>query len=128
MNPDPASIYHTMGQRDAMAALCALIRRDGLTPGVRSAIEQLAGVNPENPHIEPVLEILDEAEREVIFVVEDDHAILYAGTEFEGACNVIQGGNLVDVWCNGKLLGEVDFNGKWVFKTGHCDCPDGFER
>lgn len=62
MTPDPASIYHHMGQRDAIAALCALIRRDGLVPGVRSVVEQLAVVNPENPHIEPVLEILNEAE------------------------------------------------------------------
>ena len=61
------------------------------------------------------------ADGKLIFVVEDDHAIMYAGTEFAEACNVIRGGNLVDVWRNGKWLGEVDFNGEWVFKTAFCD-------
>lgn len=120
-----SEIYHYLGQRDAIAALCALIRRDGLIPGVRCVVEQLAEGNPENPHIEPVLEILDAAEANLIFVVEEDHAIMYTGTKFTEACNVIRGGNLVDVWRNDKWLGEVDFNGKWVFKTAHCNCPDG---
>jgi len=104
----PSSIWYHMGHQNALEGLCALIQRDGLVPGVRSVVEHLAEVNPENPDIEPALEILNEADRNLIFVVEEDHVIMYAGAKFAEACNVIRGGNLVDVWRNGKSsLGAV---------------------
>jgi hypothetical protein len=55
-------IYYYLGSRDALATLCAAIRLHGLVVGTRSIVEQLRGFNPENPHIEAVLKILDECE------------------------------------------------------------------
>lgn len=57
---DDAKMYHHLGSRDAIAGLCAKIRSQGLVAGVRSAVEELRSVAPENPHIEPVVKILKE--------------------------------------------------------------------
>lgn len=62
--------------------------------------------------------------RTLIFVVEDDHAIMYAGTKIAKARNKIQGGNLISVWRSGIWLGDVAFDGTWISKTDRCDCPD----
>lgn len=61
---------------------------------------------------------------ELTFVVEDDHMILYAGTEIAKARNVICGGNIISVWRSGTWLGEVSFDGVWIFKAAEWDNPD----
>ncbi len=60
----------------------------------------------------------------LIFVVEDDHVITYAGTEFAKARNVILGGNRIVVWRDGIWLGDVNFDGKWLLSTDRGDRPD----
>ncbi len=60
----------------------------------------------------------------LIFVVEDDHVITYAGTNFSKARSTILGGNRIVVWRDGIWLGDVDFNGTWLFSTDRGDRPD----
>ena len=54
-----------------------------------------------------------------IYVVEDDHAIKYAGESFMAARDVLRGSQNVVVWMDGKWMGYVDANGDWAFKTQH---------
>lgn len=58
----------------------------------------------------------DEMER-MIYVVEDDHAILYAGTRFHEASIVLKGNNKVHCFENGLLMGYKDYKGNWTYKT-----------
>ncbi len=62
--------------------------------------------------------------RTLIFVVEDDHAIMYAGTEIAEARKVMLGRNTISVWESGAWLGDVSYDGTWLHKGGRVDCPD----
>ncbi len=55
------------------------------------------------------------------YVVESDHAILYAGQNFSEARSVICGFNKIYVWEAGLWLGYMDVEGAWIFKTKHLD-------
>jgi len=61
------------------------------------------------------------------FAVEEDHAIRYFGADFSKAQNNVRGGNKISVWRDGKWLGDVAFNGKWLCAVDHSDKPDVLE-
>lgn len=54
-----------------------------------------------------------------IYVVERDHAIEYAGLDFQNARKHVRGNGKVNVFAAGKWLGIVDYDGHWTFKTKH---------
>ena len=60
----------------------------------------------------------------VIYVVEHDHAIQYAGDCFGAARSVLRGSQHICVWRNGLWIGEVNSNGAWTFKTKHFPKPE----
>ena len=53
------------------------------------------------------------------YVVEDDHAILYAGQDLTKARAVIRGSSTMDVWEDDLWLGSLRYDGVWTFKTKH---------
>ncbi len=55
----------------------------------------------------------------MVFVVEYDHAIEYAGDKFDMARAVVRGAGVVHVWEDDKWLGNVDIGGFWRHKTKH---------
>jgi len=52
-----------------------------------------------------------------VYVVENDHAIHYAGINFREAQKVVKGSSQIAVWMNDKWIGSVDYKGAWQFKT-----------
>ena len=62
---DDNNVHYYLGTRDAIANLCMAIRMYGLTPALRQVIESFRERNPENPHIEPALAVLEQVERKL---------------------------------------------------------------
>lgn len=54
-----------------------------------------------------------------IYVVEDDHVILYAGQSYAMAARAVRGSRSIEVWLNDKWMGSVRMNGEWDFMTVH---------
>lgn len=54
-----------------------------------------------------------------IYVVENDHAIEYAGSKFSLAAKAVRGSRNISVWMNDLWVGYVDAQGDWTFRTKH---------
>ena len=93
---------------------------------------RLACADPDGPlygsdivaWIGDLIDACDELEAEnaklsVVYVVEDDHAIKYAGPSFDAAKAVLRGFNVMSVWSKGEWLGEMKHSGEWAFRTGN---------
>ena len=59
----------------------------------------------------------DDRFRRAIYVVENPHGVQYAGPNFIKAKGCLRGLLNIDVWMDDKLMGEVDHNAHWVFRT-----------
>lgn len=78
--------------------------------------------DPDRPNICHVCKgFLDDTEIIRTYVVEYDHAISYAGQDFSEARLIVRGSNKISVWESGRWLGNMNFDGAWVFKTKHLD-------
>ena len=55
----------------------------------------------------------------MIFVVEHDHAIMYAGMRFSDAVKAMRGPSKISAWFDGKWIGDLNHKGEWEYKTQH---------
>ena len=55
----------------------------------------------------------------VVYVVEFDHVIKYAGPSFLEASNAIKGSQHIVVWMDSQWMGNVNADGEWIFTTRH---------
>lgn len=105
LNNFKAATHIAQGSSNAFVATCGKLMAD--------AAKEIERLSDELKTIAPL-----------IFVVEDDHAIMYAGLDLEKAGDVICRRNSLSVWRSGVWLGDVTFEGVWLFKTKDCDIPD----